>query len=67
VAIADTARHVKEAIVEGLIPDQDPELLARAVHGVVEALTRSYLIERDEPIELVAAAAAEFCRRGLTG
>ncbi len=67
VAIADTVRHIKDAIVEGRIADQDPEVVAQAVVGVVEQLTRAYLFERDEPDERVANAAVSFCLRGLTG
>ena len=33
VAIADAVRHIKDAIVDGLIADQDPEVLAQAVVG----------------------------------
>lgn len=67
IALADTIRHLKDAIVAGRIPDQDPELLAHAIHGVVDQLTRRYLVERDEPVEAVAAAAVSFCLGGLTG
>jgi AcrR family transcriptional regulator len=65
VALADTARHVKEAIAEGRIADLDPEMLARAIHGVIGRLARDYLIERDEPVDLVADLAVAFCLRGL--
>jgi AcrR family transcriptional regulator len=67
VAIADTVRHIKDAIVDGRIADQDPEVLAQAVVGVVEQLTRAYFFERDEPVDRVADAAVSFCLRGLTG
>ena len=67
VAVADTVRHIKEAIVEGRIADGEPELLAHAILGVVDQLTRRYLIERDEPVEQIAAAAIAFCISGLTG
>jgi AcrR family transcriptional regulator len=66
VAVADTTRHIKEAIVEGRIADGEPELLAHAILGVVDQLTRRYLIERDEPIELIASAAIAFCISGLS-
>ncbi len=65
VALADTARHVKDAVADGVIADLDPLMLARAIHGVIGRLTRDYLIERDEPIELVADLAVAFCLRGL--
>jgi AcrR family transcriptional regulator len=67
VAVDDTVRHIKEAIVEGRIADGEPELLAHAILGVVDQLTRRYLIERDEPVEQIAAAAIAFCISGLTG
>jgi AcrR family transcriptional regulator len=67
VAVADTVRHIKEAMVEGRIADGEPELLAHAILGVVDQLTRRYLIERDEPVEQIASAAIAFCISGLTG
>ena len=67
VAIADTVRHIKDAIVDGRISDQDPEVLAQAVVGVVEQLTRAYFFQRDEPVDRVADAAVSFCLHGLTG
>jgi|SRR5690242_17509660 AcrR family transcriptional regulator len=67
VAIADTVRHIKDAIVDGRIADQDPEMLAQGVVGVVEQLTRAYFFERDEPVDRVSDAAVSFCLRGLTG
>jgi AcrR family transcriptional regulator len=67
VAVADTVRHLKEAIVEGRIADGEPELIAHAILGVVDQLTRRYLIERDEPVEQIAQAAIAFCVTGITG
>src|SRR3954467_6410581 len=67
VALADTPRHIKEAIVEGRIPDTDPEALAHSIHGVVDQLTRRYLVEHDEPVERVADTAVSFCLGGLRG
>ncbi len=67
VAIADTVRHIKDAIVDGRIGDQDPEVLAQAVVGVVEQLTRAYFFQRDEPVYRIADAAVSFCLHGLTG
>ncbi len=67
VAIADTVRHIKDAIVDGRIGDQDPEVLAQAVVGVVEQLTRAYFFQRDEPVDRIADAAVSFCLHGLTG
>ena len=67
VAIADTVRHIKDAIVDGRIADQDPEVLAQAVVGVVEQLTRAYFFQRDEPVDRIADTAVSFCLHGLTG
>jgi AcrR family transcriptional regulator len=67
VAVADTVRHIKEAIVEGRVADGEPELLAHAILGVVDQLTRRYLIERDEPLDQIASAAIAFCIHGLSG
>ncbi len=65
VAIADTARHIKEASVEGVVVDLDPDMLAHAIHGVVGRLARDFLIERNEPIDLVADLAVAFTLQGL--
>ncbi|MBI2168213.1 MAG: TetR/AcrR family transcriptional regulator [Actinobacteria bacterium] len=67
VAVGDVVRHVKEAIVEGRIRDQDPELLAQAIVGVMSHLARTYLYERDESVEAVADGAKAFCLHGLLG
>lgn len=67
VAVADAARHVKEAIVEGRVPDRDPEMLAQAIVGVMSHLARTYLFERDEPVDQVTEAARAFCLHGLLG
>ena len=65
VALADTARHIKEAIVQGRALDQDPEMLARAIHGVIGRLARDYLVDRDEPVEIVCDLAVAFGLQGL--
>ncbi len=65
VAIADAVRHIKDAIVEGQIADQDPEMLAQAVVGVIEKLTRVYIFDRDEPADRAADATVSFCLNGL--
>ena len=66
-ALGDTMRHIKDAIVAGRIPDRDPEMLALAILGVVEQLARRYLVDGDEPVELVGDAAVSFCLHGLGG
>jgi len=67
IAVADTVRHLKDAIVEGQIPDQDPEVLAHAVLGVTSKLARTFVHERAEATSDVADAAVAFCLGGLTG
>jgi AcrR family transcriptional regulator len=67
IGLADTARHLKEAIANGRIADQDPDMLARAIHGVIGRLTRDYVIDRDEDLDVVVDLAQSFCLRGLTG
>ncbi len=67
VALADTARHIKDAIIQGRAVDQDPAMLARAIHGVIGRLARDFLIERDEPVEVVADLAVAFTLKGLAG
>jgi AcrR family transcriptional regulator len=66
ISIADTIRHLKDGIVEGRIVDEDPEMLAHGIHGVVSELTRHYLVERSDPVDHVADLAVSFCLNGLT-
>jgi AcrR family transcriptional regulator len=66
IALTDTARHVKEAIAEGVVADADPDMVTRAIHGVIGRLARDYLVERDEPVDVVADLAVAFCLRGLS-
>ena len=67
IAVADAVRHLKDAIVEGQIPDQDPEVLAHAVLGVTGKLARTFVHERAEPSADVADAVVAFCLGGLRG
>ena len=64
-ALGDTMRHIVDAIGQGRVADLDPEMLARAIHGVIGRLARDFLIERDEPVATVADLAVAFCLRGL--
>ncbi len=65
VALADTTRHISEAVVAKSIADLDPVMLAHAIHGVVGRLARDFLIDRDEPVDTVADLAVAFTLRGL--
>jgi AcrR family transcriptional regulator len=67
VAIADAVRHIKEAIVEGLVADQNPEMLAEAIVGTCNQLTRTYVFDRNEPVERTTEAAVSFCLHGIVG
>jgi AcrR family transcriptional regulator len=61
IAIADMVRHLKEAIVEGRIPDNEPEVLAHGILGVIGQFARTYGTED------IADAAVQFCLGGLQG
>jgi AcrR family transcriptional regulator len=67
IAIADTVRHLKDAIVEGQIPDQDPEVLAHALLGVTGQLARTFIHGRGNDAPDLADAAVTFCLGGLRG
>jgi hypothetical protein len=60
-------RHIKDAIVEGLVADQDPEMLAEAIVGACNQLTRTYVFDRNEPVDRTTEAAVSFCLHGLVG
>jgi AcrR family transcriptional regulator len=66
VAIDDITRHLKEAMADGSIPDQDPTMLAHALVGATRHLARTYLYHGDEPVEAVADVAVRFVLAGLT-
>jgi TetR/AcrR family transcriptional regulator, cholesterol catabolism regulator len=67
VAVADAARHVKDAIIEGRIPDGDTLVLTHAILGVTNHLARVFILERGEPPAQVADAAVAFCLYGVLG
>ncbi len=66
VARADVVRHVKDGIVEGRIGDGDPELLTRAVVGVIDELAR-VVVHEPGAAQAVADTAVTFCLQGLLG
>ncbi len=65
VLVADAVVHIKEAIVEGRIPDRDPEALALAILGVSNQLTSAYIDGRGEEPGVVADLVVDFCMQGL--
>jgi AcrR family transcriptional regulator len=67
VAVADTVRHVKEAIVAGQVTDVDPLVITHAIIGVTNSLARSFVFQRGDAPDEVADAAAAFCLGGLLG
>jgi AcrR family transcriptional regulator len=66
VAIDDITRHLKEAMADGSIPDQDPMMLAHALVGATRHLARTYLYRAGAPVEVVADVAVHFVMGGLT-
>jgi AcrR family transcriptional regulator len=67
VAVADVARHVKDAIVAGRIVDADPLVVTHAILGVTNQLARTFVLHRGDPPSEVADAAVAFCLGGLVG
>jgi len=65
VAVADVAKHVKDAIAAGRVRDADPTWLAHAILGVTNQLARTFVFEKGEAPEMVADAAVAFCLDGL--
>ena len=66
VAIDDITRHLKEAMADSSIPDQDPTMLAHALVGATRHLARTYLYHGDASVEAVADVAVGFVMGGLT-
>ena len=67
VAVADVVKHVKEAMAAGLVREADPDIVAHAMVGAAAHLTRSFILERNEPADEVADACVAFCLEGLLG
>jgi AcrR family transcriptional regulator len=65
VGVADTMRHVKEAMVSGRIKDADPFLLTHAIIGVTNELAKRAIYEQNEDPDEVARHAVQFCLHGL--
>jgi hypothetical protein len=67
VLVSDAVEPLKSAIVEGLIPDRDPESLALGILGVTNVMTTVYIDERHEDPEHVADLVVAFCMEGIGG
>ncbi len=67
VAVADVARHIKDAIAEGQVPDADPVLLAHAMVGVTGQLVSRFPREAGQEAHPVADTAVSFSLHGLLG
>ncbi|MHB8463667.1 MAG: TetR/AcrR family transcriptional regulator [Acidimicrobiales bacterium] len=67
VAVADLARHVKDAIAAGQIADADPLIFTHAILGVTNGLARAFVHHRGVPAGEVADSAVAFCLGGLRG
>ena len=67
IAIADTARHVQDAIDAGQIAPGDAAMLATAIRGITDELAREYLPGRSTPDEAVINTAIRMCLHGLQG
>ena len=65
VLVSDAVEHLKEAIAEGRIPDNDPEALAHGILGVSNRLCTIYIDERGDDPETVADLVVSFCRNGF--
>ena len=62
---SELAGHLKEAIVAGRIPDGDPQVLAYAVLGAIDALAQTFLGRPGAWDDGVADTAVAFCLGGL--
>ena len=67
VLVSDAVEHLKAAIVEGRIPDRDPESLALGILGVTNVMTTVYIDDRAEDPEHVADLVVAFCMEGIGG
>jgi AcrR family transcriptional regulator len=63
----DTARHVQDAIDAGTIAPGDPIMLAVAIRGITEELSREYLDGSAPPGSELCDTAVRMCVHGLLG
>ncbi len=64
-AVAETARHLTEAMAAGSVPVGDADLLADAVLGATVHLASERIHARGDHLDDVAEAAVAFCLGGL--
>lgn len=67
IAIADTARHVQDAMSCGQIAAGDATMMATAIRGVTDELSREYIFGTTVLDEDVIAVAVRMCLYGVTG
>ena len=67
VSVADTARHVTDAIELGLIPDGDVNLMATAILGIIDELGRSAILGSKKIDEEMIEFAVSMCLSGIRG
>jgi AcrR family transcriptional regulator len=67
VAVDDVIRHVEDAVLAGRIADTDPLVVAHAILGVTNQLSRTFVLHRGDDWQEVADAAIAFCLGGLLG
>ncbi len=67
VTIADTARHLDDAMRLGLMPEGDARMIATAIRGVTDELGRQYVIGSTELDPEVVETAVRMCLYGVAG
>ena len=67
IAIADAARHVSDAIASGVIAPGDPTILATAIRGVTDELSRQSVMGGRTLDDEVVRSAVRMCLYGLVG
>ena len=67
IAIADTARHVRDAMDSGQIAPGDATMMATAIRGVTDELSREYISGAADLDDDVISVAVRMCLYGVTG
>lgn len=65
ITVADTARHISDAIAQGKIPPGNPTLMAIAIRGVTEELGQRYALLHGRIDEEITNTAVRMCLGGL--